>query len=301
MGEHMGKQQHILIVGDVVLDRYLHGRHTRRNPEGDGQVFHIDHVDERLGGAAAVACALQDAERFASLFGVVGADAAGQRITQLCRERGIDSLLLAEHNRITPTKDRLVECDVLLPGRIDCESTEPISSAAEYQLLRQINSHRWAAVLVADYGKGTVSAALLAAVASLDCPVIIDPSRNRSWWHYPQNAIIKANLIEAREWANQPEGEAEALLHALDDHNRLVITAGADGVYWKDGTARGHSRGLSVDTVDVTGAGDTVLAILGASLASGASLGEACDCGNRAAAAKITRLGASLCPVETVA
>ena len=89
-------------------------------------------------------------------------------------------------------------------------------------------------------------------------------------------------------------------LFAQDAHSRIVVTCGAGGIYWHDAGVDGYVAAIPVDTVDVTGAGDTVLAEIGVALASGLSLAEACKRANRAAAEKITRLGASLSSMEAM-
>ena len=293
----------ILVVGDVMIDRYLHGCVERSNPDGRGVVFRVDEVQESLGGAAAVARVVRGLGASVLLLGFAGKDAAGRRLIELLDAAGVCHRIMLAENRVTTAKERRVADGRLLPDRVDYESRKPIGCQEARRLVDAARRFGpWDGVLVSDYGKGTITSELLDGLAQVGdaVPILVDPARGRTWDFYPARALIKANLAEAREAAGLPRGSPVELLAVLGGDRPVVITAGSDGIYWATDNRSGHVRGIRVEqVVDVAGGGDTVLAVLGCCVAKGMDLVEACCLANTAGGLQIGRLGvASIGPEE---
>lgn len=274
----------IAVIGDIILDRYLHGSVTRENPEGLGYVFTVDREELRLGGAAAVARLIQGFGAQATLIGVVGDDQAGRDVIGLLDEHCLDAKVIVEPDRTTPLKERHVQSGINLPGRVDRERVAAIRPSTVRQLLAACDGLSCDAVLVSDYAKGCITQAISGALPG---PMLIDPGRGVPWSKYPNRAVIKANLSEARGEAGKQKDPWEL----CDLRDRLIVTAGDNGMYYRDGDERGWIEGISVPVIDVCGAGDTVLAALGVAMAEGAEIREACERANLAASKQVQCLG----------
>lgn len=263
----------ILVVGDAILDRYLHGTVERVNPEGPGIVFRVQRTENRLGGAGAVACLCAGLGCDTTLLASIGKDESGSAIESLCRQSGIRRrLFLSDQN--TTVKERRVADGRLLNDRTDFDSFDPWHE-------NTIAGCPWAVdgefdcILVADYGRGVA----LNCVPSLrkrfpTAPIIVDPFRQADWLQYEGATIIKANRDEAKG-------------RILPRRTRLIVTLGERGMKL-DGRL---IAGRAVKPIDVCGAGDTVSAVLGWSIGRGRSLRKACRLANAAAALQVCRLG----------
>lgn len=261
----------ILVVGDLILDIYLHGSVERVNPEAPGIVFNPERMEERLGGAGAVAmlCASLGAETT-----LVAPGTSHSPAEKLLTAVGVEWWHDRPLSRLSARQRHV--CDGrLLHDRIDVDevSTEPVDSHLP------VGAPRVHAILVADYGRGAVGPDTLAALRRLHSkvPIIVDPARGVAWKRYAGATIIKCNAAEARAASTATDlGVAH-----------LIVTDGANGMTL-DGDAIPTER---TTVVDVTGAGDTVLAVLGVCLAQGIELQNACRFGNRAAGLQVGRLG----------
>lgn len=276
----------ILVIGDLILDVYAHGAVSKANPEvPGGRVFRVDRIEYRLGGAAAVAnlCVGLGAEVL--LVGMAGDDeAAGKLRVELARAE-VPAAIEYRGCRPTTTKSRRVDPEGRIdPVRADRESCEPIPGAMAGRLARvAIDNGPWDCVLIQDYGKGLLTGRLLAELGSrLDprTPMFVDPARGRPWTEYPPQARIKANHDEAA-------GELDAAAH-----RHVFVTEGANGIAYRHGREGWRVPAEPVEqVVDVTGAGDTVLAVLGLCAAARKPLDRACGMAAQAAAIQVQRLG----------
>lgn len=198
----------ILVVGDLMLDRYTWGNADRISPEAPVLVLRADHQEDRLGGAASVAGLCVSLETSVSVAGVVGDDAVGRQVSDLLLNAKINrSCVLVSQDRPTTLKERFVgraggrhPHQVL---RVDWESTAQLPDLTEAALLERIAANLASsdAVLVSDYAKGVCSPALLRFVidaAKLACkPVLIDPARNADYRRYHGATMILPNRSEA--------------------------------------------------------------------------------------------------------
>jgi D-beta-D-heptose 7-phosphate kinase/D-beta-D-heptose 1-phosphate adenosyltransferase len=291
------QRPHITVVGDLILDRYLIGDATKLNPEMPGVVIRIEQEDDRLGGAAAVAMIAAGFGARLTLAGIVGHDEAGEKLRQLIDTHGIESHIWTD-DRPTTWKQRIVARGQLRPDRCDRESTAPIGHEAE-QFLSAVPLGD--VLLVSDYGKGVLTQRFLQLLGcrthAASIPILVDPARSRNWSEYGQVTLIKANLAEATEAWNYDECPPVALAEGLSEKHAcdVVITLGERGLICAErGKGPWHLPAVPVEARDVCGAGDTVFASLGVTLARGWSLTKACQFAVAAASEQVATVGITL-------
>lgn len=294
----------VLVAGDVMLDRYWFGPASRISPEAPVPVVRVDGIEERPGGAANVAVNLACLGVATRLLGVAGDDDAAVRLGRLLRTAGVEPRLLARPGVPTVTKLRILSRNQQLI-RLDFE--QPLDpeaagtlAAAFPELLPGVN-----AVVLSDYGKGSLDEvrALIAACRSAGVPVLVDP-KGRDFARYRGATAVTPNQAELEavvgECADDDElaRRGEVLRGELDVEHLLVTRSekgmallSADGVTWLPAEAR--------EVYDVTGAGDTVIAVAAAGLALRLPMATAAALANLAAGIVVGRLGvASVTPGE---
>lgn len=264
----------ILVVGDILLDRYLHGTIERVNPETPGVVFSVQRTEHRLGGAAAVAYLCDGLDCETTIIGTVGTDEAGDIAAGLMRESEIANR--CQRHGSTTVKQRCVAGGRLLYDRLDWNYDCEITAEQWSALIRGYAADEFDCIVIADYGRGAVVHAVPALRKQFaGTPIIVDPSRNADWRErYDGATFIKCN-------------RSEAVDGTMPVNCREIITLGEDGIY---------CDGLLLPTdprrvVDVTGCGDTVSAVLAWQLAQGVSVEDACRLANKAAGLQVERLG----------
>jgi D-beta-D-heptose 7-phosphate kinase/D-beta-D-heptose 1-phosphate adenosyltransferase len=295
----------VLIVGDVILDRYVSGEVSRISPEAPIPVLAARHVEDRLGGAGNVAANLRAMEAEVEVIGMMGDDANGRRVTELLDAIGVRShRCVRDASRPTIEKARVIS-GVQQMLRIDWEEPDPMGEAYEAQVVRSISEalEGVGAVILSDYGKGVLTRRLIGAIIEQarvrDVPVLVDP-KGVDYTRYRGATLITPNRREAEEAIGHAISSLDDLpevgrkLIALSELEAAVITLGADGIFFltKDG------RSDRVPTVaravfDVTGAGDTVIAHLALGLAAGLKLAQTVHLANAAAGIVVGRRGAA--------
>jgi D-beta-D-heptose 7-phosphate kinase/D-beta-D-heptose 1-phosphate adenosyltransferase len=293
----------VLVVGDVILDRYLWGRATRVSPEAPVLVVDVETDELRLGGAANVAHNVRALGAVPLLCGLIGDDAAGSDCARLLAERQVDVApgIVRDPRRRTTLKTRIIahQQQVL---RADEESKEPAGEAAQETLWKRIGASlgRIQGAIVSDYGKGVVTPELLERLlpelAMRGIPCAVDP-KEEHFFRYRGVTVITPNVAEASQaWGRRIRDE-EALLEAgFGLRERLssrsvLITRGEEGMSLFTAEGHTHFPTRAREVYDVTGAGDTVVAVMGASLAAGATLPEACVLANHAAGLVVAHVG----------
>ena len=294
------------VLGDYMFDEFLRGAATRISPEAPVPVLLVKDESVRegfAGGAGNVAVNIRALDGRPVPFGAIGDDETGKRLRSLLKARGISPrTLVIERGRVTPRKVRIAAHQHQLL-RLDFERVEPISVRTEEALGR--NLARWMANLealaISDYCKGSVSTELASRAISLArqkrIPILVDPK--------PQHpeicrhaTLVKKNLVEAELLAGRPmrdrqqlEGCGRQLLAQLACSN-LLITRGSNGMmlFESDGTAH-EIPGVARPVYDVTGAGDTVLAVLALAICAGATLREAAELANLAGGRVVLKFG----------
>ncbi len=306
----------LLVVGDLMLDQYTWADVDRISPEAPVMVLQAQQEEVRLGGAASVASLLAGLQVRSAAAGVIGEDPAGRVVERLLAERhgaaatsdDRRDLVLIDPDRPTTVKERLLgraanrsPHQIL---RLDRECRRPLDRDLELRLIQSICDElpRCQAALISDYAKGVCTPAVTAAVIrrsrELDIPVLVDPARGADFNNYRGATLIKANRHEAQSALGasiQCQHDAFAAARELCrkwEFDAAVITLDRDGVVLAtaDG-ARRHFDAQVHEVCDVTGAGDTVLAVLGACLGAGVELAEAVRRANVAALLQVQRVG----------
>jgi len=300
----------ILVVGDVMLDRFVVGRVTRISPEAPVPVVRFHGEQCRLGGAANVAHNVAALGGRPSLIGVVGADQAGDRFIDQLRTSGIaPDGLVRDPDRPTTEKVRVVTERNQQVVRIDYERDADISDAIESAVIERITvlGDRANALLVSDYLKGCVTADVVRTLKTLDLPLLVDP-KIPHLMHYAGATLITPNSHEAEAATHMRiRNELEARAAAREFRYRaqcpaVLITRGEHGMWLSDAATELPVPAMAREVADVTGAGDTVVATLALAVASGASLVEAAILANHAAGVVVGKFGpATVTPDELLA
>jgi D-beta-D-heptose 7-phosphate kinase/D-beta-D-heptose 1-phosphate adenosyltransferase len=301
----------ILVVGDLILDRYTFGLSRRISPEAPVPVVLVDREEAKAGGAGNVALNLVSMGMKPRLLSRVGNDQTGRHLVMLLAEEGVDtSGVVEEEGFLTPTKTRIIASSQQLV-RIDRETTQPISQACEQQLIASLPDLFEGVDLVAisDYAKGTLSFSLLRAIIGYakehNIRCITDP-KGTDFCKYSGSTILKPNASEtlraAPYHARASLEEAAMALFRCVSVDVLMVTRSEEGISLFYPEGRHELFPVQAKEVrDVTGAGDTVLAMLSASYASGVPLGEAVGLSNVAASCAVERLGCARVSLQEVA
>lgn len=299
----------MLVVGDIILDRYSWGNADRVSPEAPVVVLKVDHHEVRLGGAASVAGLLRALGGDASLVGVIGNDSAGRAVSRLLSEAGIEARgVVSVNERPTTTKERLIgraaQRHPFQVLRVDEEVTDLVGRDLETRLLEVVEQELASAhaVLISDYAKGvctpTLLEALLGRCRSRAIPVIVDPARGVDCLQYRGATLLKPNRVEAGLAAgvviNSPAAAMQVAARLVQrfDVNSAVVTLDADGMAFAtaDGIAD-YVPTRPLEVYDITGAGDMTLAVLGLAIATGTPLSIAVALANVAAGLEVQRHG----------
>ncbi|HQR03000.1 MAG: D-glycero-beta-D-manno-heptose-7-phosphate kinase [Proteobacteria bacterium] len=293
-------QARILIVGDVMLDRYWFGDVARISPEAPVAVAKIERTEDRPGGAGNVArnCAALGART--GLLSVVGADEPGQALARLLLAAGIDAGLHEDAQLSTTVKLRVVARQQQLL-RIDFEN------APDHEVLKAKLAEfkqRLAdcdVVILSDYGKGGLThiTEMIRLARQQGKPVLVDP-KGDDYSRYAGASVITPNRTELRDVVGRWSSEAELAAKAQQLRSDLgleavLLTRSEEGMTLYTDAGASHEAALAREVFDVSGAGDTVIATLAVMLASGCTLVEAMEIANRAAGIVVAKLGTATC------
>jgi D-beta-D-heptose 7-phosphate kinase/D-beta-D-heptose 1-phosphate adenosyltransferase len=302
-------QPRVLVVGDLMLDRYIWGDAERISQEAPVILLHADQREERLGGASSVATLLRALEAKVCVAGVLGADADAGRVRQMLSERDIDdAAVLADQDRPTTVKERYIgraqhrHAQQMI--RVDYEVRKPVSGHIEGQLCDAIRGQVRQAdiVLISDYDKGVCTPAVLAATIAearaSGLKALADPIRGRDYRKYYHCSAITPNRLEAGMATGRVlDTTAAALESAVLLREHLGLEA-AIVTLDKEGMALAHADGRAQvfptrprQVYDITGAGDMVMAVLGMALAAGADYDPAIRLANIAGGLEVEKIG----------
>lgn len=286
----------LLVVGDVMLDRYWFGDSDRISPEAPVPVVQVSKVDERLGGAANVARNVAALGANTTILGVVGEDEAGNRVGELLRQSGVNSQLEIDPKVPTTVKLRVIARQQQLI-RLDFEET-PSQTALEQKLARFEKALGTADVLVlSDYGKGALSqvAAMIEYARAHNKVILVDP-KGEDYEKYRGATVITPNRSELRQvvgrWADEADltQRAQELRRSLGVQ-ALLLTRSEEGMSLFTDQGVSHVRAQAREVFDVSGAGDTVIATLAVALAAQWPLDRAMALANRAGGIVVGKLG----------
>lgn len=299
----------VLVVGDLMLDRYIWGDAARISQEAPVLLLQADRREERLGGASSVATMLAALGADVALSGVVGAERDGERVREILGELAIDAeSVLPCANRPTTVKERYIgRAQQKHPQqilRVDYESREPLEHGIETELAARLvrEVERSAIVLISDYDKGVCTPALLRAVIDAarkaGVRVLADPTRGGDYAKYRGCAAITPNRLEAGLAVGRTIVNRIDALSAADELlGRLELEA-AIVTLDKDGMALSGTDGVREiyptrprQVYDITGAGDMVLSVLGLALANGSDFPTAIRLANVAGGLEVEKIG----------
>ena len=302
----------VCVLGDVMLDRYFWGRVDRISPEAPVPIVRVNRKSSRLGGAANVAANLCSLGIQVTLAGITGSDLAGDEVGDMIRRAGIGSgCLFVEEGRETTEKVRIIAQSQQVV-RADFESESPLATGSRERLQSELvgGIDRFDALIVSDYGKGVVQEDFLRKVIAVwkaaGKPVLVDPHVGHFKW-YRGATLITPNTREAASYYGATV-DREELFTNVGFHIReeleleaLLITRGEDGMsLFLEDQKQIHIPTVATDVYDVTGAGDTVISLLGAALACGAPLIDAVLLANQAAGEVVKDIGTSTISKETL-
>jgi rfaE bifunctional protein kinase chain/domain len=304
------RDRDVLVVGDVMLDRYLWGNVNRISPEAPVPVVEVERETVRLGGAANVSQNLRSLGARPVLVGVVGPDAAADALRADLEGLAISAeSLVVDPSRPTSLKTRIVARSQHLV-RADQESRdalpEPVAEQVRAKAIAALA--RAAVVVISDYGKGVVSPSFLAGflpeAAARGIPVCVDP-KDANFFHYRGVAVLTPNQHEAAEVLGYKLRDEASVTRAGEDILRrldpecLLITRGERGMsLFQRGGRRTDFSTVARQVYDVTGAGDTVVSAYAVSLAGGAEPWEATWVANHAAGLVVAELGTAAPDLE---
>jgi rfaE bifunctional protein kinase chain/domain len=301
----------ILVVGDLGVDKYTFGEVKRISPEAPVPVLEVQKEWNKLGLAANVSDNLKSLEVASTLCGVIGDDARANLVEHLLEERGLKTWgLVRDASRHTTYKERVTTATQQI-CRVDYETKDSISDDVSRRIGSRIQefSTNHSGVVIEDYGKGLFSEALCQKIIKdfkeQDLLVAVDPSRSTPPAWYKGATLMKPNRLESHMMVEAlgyfKERNLETIAKILVEKlqlEKIIITLGADGMAMLDTKIGGELRIIPTaanEVFDVSGAGDTAIAAISASLISGATLEEAAWVGNCAAGVVVRKRGTALC------
>ena len=270
----------VLVIGDVMLDRYVYGHVGRISPEAPVPVVHVKKREMRLGGAGNVAKNLNALGASSILCSVVGDDNEANELFHILREEQIDhSGIIRCNDRITTVKERIMAGSQHI-ARVDTENDHELTALEQKSLIQHIQRLAGACdvVIFEDYDKGTLNEAVIDATVTFckekGIPTVVDPKK-RNFLSYKGVTLFKPNLKELREGLKvEVEGSnlsqinhAVEKLRAVMPFDKALITLSEHGVFITDGEEQVHLPAHIRRIADVSGAGDTVVSIAALALA----------------------------------
>ncbi|MEA2005768.1 MAG: D-glycero-beta-D-manno-heptose-7-phosphate kinase [Acidobacteriota bacterium] len=291
------KGKRIIVLGDLMLDKYIWGDVVRISPEAPVPVVEVKKDSTCLGGAGNVYHNLETLGASPLLVGIVGADPEGRWIIKnASNSQGI----IIDEQRPTTVKTRIIAHHQQVV-RVDVEKKHPISQDIENQLFDFIKGEQCAGILLSDYNKGILSPSLMSKVLSFtkdnEIPVFVDP-KVENFFLFSPVTLITPNHSEAEKIVHyeclsneQVEKAGEEILSRVSA-KYLILKRGENGMsVFEKGQKSYHIPANAKEVYDVTGAGDTVIATAALALLSGATIREAAFLANAAAGVVVGKIG----------
>ena len=286
----------LLVVGDVMLDRYWFGDTTRISPEAPVPVVQVGRIDERLGGAANVARNVAALGAQTTILGVAGDDESGKRGIELLKSSGVDSQLEIDIKVPTIVKLRVIARQQQLI-RLDFEET-PSEKALAHKLERFEKLVGSAdVVILSDYGKGALGqvAHMIEQARAQNKVILVDP-KGEDFEKYRGATVLTPNRSELRQVVGQWSSEEDLTRRAQElrrslNLQALLLTRSEEGMSLFTEQGVSHVKAQAREVFDVSGAGDTVIATLAVALAAGWPLEKAMALANRAGGIVVGKLG----------
>ena len=293
----------VLVVGDVMLDRYWYGAVDRISPEAPVPVVRVTREEERGGGAANVALNVAALGAQATLLTVVGDDEASHKLEKLLAQTGVKTELRRDAGLKTTVKLRIIGRQQQLI-RLDFENTpdQEILASQTARFDELLPAHD--AVLFSDYGKGGLAhiSAMIAKARAMGKPVLIDP-KGSDFSRYQDATVITPNRAELQEVVGAWQSEAQLLAKAQGLRSQLglaglLLTRSEEGMSLFEDSGASHVSAQAREVFDVTGAGDTVIATMAVLLGAGMTLQQALPWANRAGGVVVGKFGTATVQLE---
>jgi rfaE bifunctional protein kinase chain/domain len=306
--------QPVLVIGDLGVDKYTFGEVKRISPEAPVPILEVSKEWDKLGLAANVSDNLKSLNVPSTICGIVGEDSRANLVEHLLEERGLKTWgIVRDRTRMTTYKERVTTATQQI-CRVDYETKDQIDEETSKRIFTRIQefSLNHSGVIIEDYGKGLFTQELCQKIISLchDKKIFlaVDPSRSTPPVWYKGATLLKPNKIESQIMVEAlgyfKERNLENIAKILVDKlelNKVIITLGAEGMAMLDTATDGKLKFIPTaanEVFDVSGAGDTAIAAITASLLSGASLEEAAWVGNCAAGVVVRKRGTALCTMD---
>ncbi|HHD75951.1 MAG TPA: D-glycero-beta-D-manno-heptose-7-phosphate kinase [Campylobacterales bacterium] len=310
MIELKNRHPNVLVIGDLMIDHYLWGKCERISPEAPVPVVAVEKETAVLGGAGNVIHNLSVLGAKVSVLSVIGDDTNAQELKTMLQNIKVNTdNLVVQVGRNTSKKSRIIASQQQVV-RYDKESTEDISVETQERLLEAYkkNIHAYEMILLSDYGKGVLTNALTRKLIDIaneeGKKVLVDP-KGQDYTKYKGAYLLTPNKKEAVEASNIQIKDKDSLLEAiskLKNECQLsvgLITLSEDGIAILDDTLRTHPT-VAREVYDVTGAGDTVIASLGFSLACGYDIDKAVKFANLAAGVVVGKIGSATATLNEI-
>lgn len=295
----------VLVIGDVMLDRYWWGSMTRISPEAPVPIVNLERESFVVGGAANVAANIKGLGATPFLVGTIGEDANGKVLSEALEIEGISAKSLVRiSKRPTTVKTRIISQHQQI-SRIDQESTDNLSAKDEELVWQKCSDliNKVDVVIISDYLKGLLSETLLSRLIttakSSGKKVLVDP-KGKDYQKYKNATLLTPNRKEAFEASNESQiKKAGSRLISKLSLEALLITQGEDGMtIFENENSLFHLEALARHVYDVTGAGDTVIATLATAIAAGGDLKTSANIANIAAGCVVEEVGTTTIDLE---
>ncbi|MCL2705809.1 MAG: bifunctional D-glycero-beta-D-manno-heptose-7-phosphate kinase/D-glycero-beta-D-manno-heptose 1-phosphate adenylyltransferase HldE [Spirochaetaceae bacterium] len=301
----------IIVIGDIMLDIYYYGKVSRLSPEAPVPVVKVDNTLHTLGGAANVAANISDVGASAFLLGYAGHDENRKKLENLAEKKNIEHNFISIKNptitkaRIIGERQQIVRMDFEEPIKNNNEAEESLKAAFIQQIEKKCD-----AVILSDYGKGICSEKLcqfiIEACSKKNIPTIVDP-KGINWEKYSGSYVVTPNFSEFKamvdaEISNKDEDIEKYIRTVAEKYKlqKLLVTRSEKGMSCFDGKSIIHMPTKAKEVFDVSGAGDTVVAILSACLGAKFNLEESLLVANKAAGIVVGKLGTASVTVEEI-
>ncbi|MBR0288776.1 MAG: D-glycero-beta-D-manno-heptose-7-phosphate kinase [Selenomonadaceae bacterium] len=292
----------ILVIGDVMLDKYYFGEVSRISPEAPVPIAHVTEIKETLGGAANVAHNLALLGCQTSIIGQIGSDNHGEIFLSKLKNCGVNYSGVIETSKPTTTKTRVISGHQQMI-RLDFEDASELDSASTDKLLKNFSEHLADVdgVIISDYGKGVctkkICREVIGACRAQKKFVVVDP-KGDNWQKYFDASFITPNLKElnavlSKKVYNVDAQIEEAAQKVIEEFNLrgLIVTRSAEGLSLIEAEKISHIKARAQEVFDVSGAGDTVIAVFALSLAGKIDSAAAAYLANVAAGVVVAKVG----------
>jgi len=296
----------VLVVGDVMLDRYWFGSVDRISPEAPVPVINVSHTEERAGGAANVAANIAALGAQCTLLSVTGNDIAGKSLAKILDQSGIDAVLHVDDQAQTTVKLRVLSKNQqLLRADFEAAPTHEVLGSCLAEFRQRVSAAD--IVLISDYGKGGLYHIrdMITAAKEANTPVVVDP-KGADFARYENASMITPNLKELENIVGTGLDEAELNKKAVELINllnigNLLVTRSEHGMslYFGDGRSI-HRDAATRDVYDVSGAGDTVISACAVATAAGLAHEQMLRFANTAAGIVVAKLGTAVAEIDEV-